>query len=423
MGKGKMVHIPQRVLSPIDITPEKRIRGEYWEWSKKKIVKFNKTEKQLLQELQEYTRRICKRKKDPVDIIKTIFNAIHTPDASNQNPGKLGIKYAWAKKTTARGIEVFAFRKGDCDEVSFLGMMMLKMIKLPPQIKGVYIVDTVNHAYLAVLIKGKKPEGAFNAFEKDRTFRNRILSRLKIKSSKDVHLVMIDPTVSISAFGFQASPRLIYDIHDERGTVSCYHGALGHQHYNNDKLDEAIKELKISIKLKCDYVEAHVKLAKVYMRKWRLEKDKKWLNVGIKEQQTVIKLAAKQGILNGVEYSKLGDGYYFKKDLEKALKAYKKAVALCPDFKQIAPSEYNKFKEAEDYIPGHIITKMTNVYLELGKRAEAYSHLRKMLNDKKILKKYPEIKELIISNIETVKLDIKIVKKKKVPDRFKSFYK
>jgi tetratricopeptide (TPR) repeat protein len=255
---------PQRVSTPFDLIIKNKIRGKTeWAWYT------------ILKKLIEKTTK----GKSGVDMLQEFYNQISTEYSRNKSGERFGkrlsVKYERSENhpeaRTFRAIEAFARKRGDCDELAYLFLMMgrIGMVKnsdimdlLVGDVHVAYNNKPVSHTCAAIFIKGEKPEGTYVRFEEDKTFRKKTLAKTGLKDSPDLHLILVD-LVNPKGFGVQHKE---VDILTDKESTAFFHSQSGLTYVSATKRNpnKAIKECKIALDIMPDNADAHLGLGLAY---------------------------------------------------------------------------------------------------------------------------------------------------------------
>lgn len=248
------------------------------------------TEKEWSKKLKLYTERIC-RGKSRVGAAYAIYKAINTLG------GTLGIKYEKSQEhsegTVFRGIDVFAKNRGDCDEVSYLFVMMARHAGLEAHTVDVYVDNYglssefrgAGHSCAAIFVRGPRPRGAYGRFETDHNFRKKTLKNLGRRDSKDLHLILVDMTYS-GGFGVQHKE---VKVQTDNQMAAIYHRDMGHVYAERNRLEDGIREYRTAIKLDPKEISIRYGLVSILRQK----KVKVWSDLSVSLRGRLRKLNEK----------------------------------------------------------------------------------------------------------------------------------
>jgi tetratricopeptide (TPR) repeat protein len=161
------------------------------------------------------------------------------------------------------------------------------------------------------------------------------------------------------------------------------HNNLGDAYYKQGRLDEAMEEFRIALKLKPDYEKAHNNLGLVYTEQGRIDE-------AIEEYKEAIKLnPASAGVHNN-----LGSTYYEQGRIDEAIEEYREALRLKPDFPDVhnnlglayaakgrIDEAIEEYKEALRLNPDLAQTRynLGNIYSNKGRIDEAIEEYKEAL--------------------------------------------
>lgn len=336
-------------LHPFTIVPSRMLEGVGDDGERAAF-----TEREWYTKLGKLTERIC-REKTGDEAAMEIYNAVKI------SFGTLEIKYEPTEHhpegIAFRGIETFAKRRGDCDELSYLFTMMARHAGLAAYVAEVLVDDKGNamqgekgHTCAAVFVKSPKPPpGAYEKFEKDVGFRRKTLENLGIADSGDLHMILID--LANQRFGVQYQR---VTVQSDNRTNAMYHAESGDIYREHGKFDDAIRECKKAIEIDPNYAPAYDHFGSILV-------EQNLLGDAIRKYEKAIEIDPNYATAHynlGVVYWRIGTRTQTQAWLKDAIREYKKAIEIAPNFAQ---AHYN----------------LGNIYLEQNLLREALSELRK----------------------------------------------
>ncbi|MFH2105688.1 MAG: tetratricopeptide repeat protein [Candidatus Micrarchaeota archaeon] len=327
-------------IDPFGIVPGRKLEGE-----DEKGATIVLTEKEWYDKLVKHTQELCKGKsglESAYAILKDIEAEIGRPNEwqGYQKGGALGIRYQKSpgrREGSFRGIDVFAKKRGDCDEVSYLFCMMARAVGLKAHIADVeltriekYQALDAGHVIAAVFLNGKEMDfGKGDEYQQLNKWtgyppgeRKKTFEKLGLDAYGDTQVVLMD-AVSHKIEHFHS-----VTIKSDREAMALHYSELSGPLIDDNKYTTALKMLEKAKELDPSLDSIYINLGNLFAKQMSQEKNPKKAQDLFYKAETNFQKAMAMDPNSLLNLHNLGTLYLKRGLLDKAETFFKKSLDL-----------------------------------------------------------------------------------------------